>query len=164
MSDAELLGQITGSIIFPTMLFALGAAIRNWAVGSPSGSDPRPRRGIPDWLVVALGVLLGELHRLVLAPLLAGVAMIATVGRDVKTHITTFLIFDLLFQWLGLVIIFLVAMAVSRSRSPRCAHWLAAFSVVMGIGVRLATGQYATGGYPCGMRSPSLSAASSLGR
>jgi hypothetical protein len=58
------------------------------------------------------------------------------------------LTFDLLFQWLGLVIIFLVAMAVSRSRSPRCAHWLAAFSVVLGIGVRLATGQYATGGYP----------------
>lgn len=74
--------------------------------------------------------------------------MIATVGRDVKTHITTFLTCDLLFQWLGLVIIFLAAMAVSRSRSPRCAHWLAAFSVVLGIGVRLAAGQYATGGYP----------------
>ena len=111
-------------------------------------SDARPRRGIPDWLVIPLGVLLGELHRLTLAPLLAGAATIATVARDVKTHITTFLVFDLLFQWLGLVIIFLVAMAVSRSRSSRCAHWLAALSVVLGIGMRFTTGQYATGGYP----------------
>jgi hypothetical protein len=38
VSDAELLGQITGSIIFPAILFALGAAIRNWAVGNPSSS------------------------------------------------------------------------------------------------------------------------------
>jgi hypothetical protein len=111
-------------------------------------TDIRPRRGIPDWLAILLGALLGELCRLILAPLLAGMAMIATVGRDVKAHITTFLIFDLLLQWSGLVIVFLVAIAMSRSRSHRCAHWLAVFSLVLGIGVRLATGQYAIGGYP----------------
>jgi hypothetical protein len=33
-SDAQLLGEITGSIIFPIMLFALVAAVRNWAVGA----------------------------------------------------------------------------------------------------------------------------------
>jgi hypothetical protein len=74
--------------------------------------------------------------------------MIATVGRDLKAHMTTFLTLDLLFQWLGLVIIFLVAMALSRSRSSRGAHWLVAFSVLLGVGLRLATGQYASGGYP----------------
>ena len=155
VSDAELLGQITGSIIFPAILFALGAAIRNWAVGNPATSnistlahDTGQHGGIPDWLVITAGVLVGELHRLILAPLLAGMATIALVGRDVKANITTFLTFDLLFQWLGMVIIFLAAMAMSRSKSSRTAHWLAAFSVVLGTGVRLAAGQYTTGGYP----------------
>jgi hypothetical protein len=90
----------------------------------------------------------GELHRVVLAALLAALAMRVTVGRDLNVHMTTFLILDLLFQWLGLVIIFLVAMAVSRSRSPQFAHWLAAFSVLLGVGLRLADNQYASGGYP----------------
>jgi len=153
MSDAERAGQITFSIITVPILFALGAAIRNWAVGNPTASNisaladnTRPRRGIPDWLVIPLAALVGELHRIFLAPLLAAVTMIATVGRDLKAHVTTFLTLDQLFQWLGLAIIFLVAMAVSRSRSPRCAHWLAAFSVLLGFGLRLA--QYASGGYP----------------
>ena len=128
-------------------------------------SDARPRRGIPDRLVIPLGVLLGELHRLTLAPLLAGAATIATVARDVKTHITTFLVFDLLFQWLGLVIIFLVAMAVSRSRKPLAArigslpcrwYWASACVLRPASMLPVAT--------PCGMRSPFLSPASSLGR
>ena len=153
MSDAELAGQIIGSIVFPPIVFALGAAIRNWAVGNPATSnvstlahDPGQRGGIPDWLVIPLGVLLAELHRVFLAPLLAAMAMIALVGRDhVKANISTFLVFDLLFQWMGMAIIFLAAAAMSRSRSPRTAHWLGALSV--GIGVLLATGQYAAG-YP----------------
>lgn len=154
VSDAELAGQITG-FIFTPMLFALAAAIRNWAVGYPSRSnvstlahDTGQRGGVPDWLVIPPGVLLGELHRLILAPILAAMATIAFVGRYVKANITTFLTFDLLFQWLGMVIIFLAAMALSRSRSSRTAHWLAAFSVVLGTGARLAAGQYTTGGYP----------------
>src|SRR5262245_33447341 len=147
--DAELAGEITGSFTFPIILFALVAAIRNWAVGVRSPFDETGRRsGVPDWLVIPLGALVGELHRVVVAPLFAAATMIATVGRDLKAHMTTFLALDLLFQWLGLAITFLVAMAVSRSRSHRCAHWLAAFSVLVGVGLRLATGQYTSGGYP----------------
>src|SRR5262245_25441656 len=84
MSDAELAGQITFSIIFLPILFALGAAIRNWAVGNSSTSnisalahDTEQRGGMPDWLVIPLGVLLGELYRNFLAALLAGMATIA---------------------------------------------------------------------------------------
>jgi len=103
---------------------------------------------MPDTLAISIGVLVGELHRLFLAPLIGALATIAIVGRDVKTNIATFLTFDMIFQWLGLMIIFVVAIALSRTRSTRSAHWLAVFSLVVGLGVRLVRGQYTTGGYP----------------
>lgn len=110
---------------------------------SPIGSDTR--RGIPDWLALFLGVLVGEFHRFFLSLLLAAMALIAFGARLEEQHgYAWFLSFDLIFQWVGLLIVFLVATTLSRSRNARFVHWLAALSLVTDHAVRFATGQYAS--------------------
>ena len=51
---------------------------------SPIGSDTR--RGIPDWLALFLGVLVGEFHRFFLSLLLAAMALIAFGARLEEQH------------------------------------------------------------------------------
>ena len=113
---------------------------------APSGASPvgaGSREGMPDWLAISLGILMGEFHRFFLSLLLAAVAVIAFGVRPEAHAYSWFFVFDLIFQWAGLLIIFLVAAILSRSRSRRFIHWLAGLSLVLDLAVRFATGQYA---------------------
>jgi hypothetical protein len=102
------------------------------------------RRGIPDWLAILLGVLLGELHRFLLALLLAATTVTVFSVRPETHGYAWFLAFELIYQWVGLLLIFVAAVKVSRSQGSRCVHWLAAGSLVLDLAVRSLAGEYTT--------------------